>query len=179
LDANELFLRPGTRVYKLEVNAAGLILSKEITLEVEAAAPRFSPPRPAASPGQTAEYTLSMYIGSELVVTSRKVERPVSLQLGLQPGNLPYGFKPDYVLHRDEPNPMNSVSIIQAIGMIYSLLKDLFKKKNKKDAEPPKIQTVHDLTLMFKQKDEYNRDQESKVTIRLLTKNLPYVLSVP
>jgi len=179
LDANELFLNPGTRVYNLEVMAGGLILRKEITLEVESAAPKFAPPKPAGTPGRAAEYALSMYIGDELVITSRKVERPVSLQLGLQPGTLPYGFKPDYVLHRDEPNPMNSVSIIQAIGFIYQLLKDLLKKKNKKDAEPPKIETVHDLTLTFKQKDEYSRDQESKVTVRLRTKNLPYVLSVP
>lgn len=179
LDANELFLRPGKRVYNLEVKAAGLILRKEITLEVEASAPRFSPSPSAPPPGRTAEYTLSLYIGGELVMSGRKEERPASLQMGLEPGNLPYGFKPDYVLHRNEPNPMNSVSIIQAIGMIYSLLKDLLKKKNKPDAEPPKIQTVRDLTLTFKQKDEYNRDQESKVTVRLGTRNLPYVLSVP
>lgn len=179
LDANDLFLRPGTRVYSLEVKAAGLILRKEITLEVDVSTPRFSPPKTAPPPGQTAEYILSMYIGGELVMSSRKEERPVSLKLGLQPGNLPYGFKPDYVLHRDDPNPMNSFSIIQAIGMIYSLLKDLLKKRSKKDVEPPKIQTVSELTLTFKQKDEYNRDRESKVSIRLRTKNLPYVLSVP
>ena len=179
LNANDLFLEPGTRVYSLEVKAAGLILRKEITLEVDVSTPRFSPPKTAPPPGRTAEYFLSIYIGGELVMSSRKEERPVSLKLGLQPGNLPYGFKPDYVLHRDEPNPMNSFSIVQAIGMIYSLLKDLLKKKNKKDVEPPKIQTVRDLTLTFKQKDEYNRNQESKVSIRLRTKNLPYVLSVP
>ena len=177
--ARDLALPPGTRVYNREVKAAGLVLRKEITLEVEVTTPRFSPPKNAPPPGQTAEYILSMYIGGEFVMTSRKEERPVSLKLGLEPGHLPYGFKPDYVLHRNDPNPMNSFSIIQAIGMIYSLLKDLLKKRSKKDVEPPKIQTVSDLTLTFKQKDEYGRDQESKVSIRLRIKNLPYVLSVP
>lgn len=53
------------------------------------------------------------------------------------------------------------------------------KKKDNKDAQPPKIQTVQDLSLVFKPKDSAGRDREIKVSIKLRTKNLPYVLSLP
>ncbi|MGA2585925.1 MAG: hypothetical protein ABSF88_02700 [Candidatus Aminicenantales bacterium] len=179
LDANELVLNPGTRVYILEIKAGGLILKKEITLDVEASAPRIPPPQPAAASGPPLEYKLSMYVGGELVMSSQKREYPVSWQIGVKPNPNPFGFKPDWMLHRNEPDPMNSISIPAVISALYSLLKDLFKKKDNKDVEPPKIQTVQDLNLTFKMKDKDGWDQESKVLIKLRTKNLPYVRSVP
>jgi hypothetical protein len=178
LDANELLLTSGTRVYELEIKSGGLVLRKEITLDVQVTAPP-QPPQPAPQPGQVLEYTLSMYIGGELVMTSRKVEYPIPWGIDVKPNTLPVGFKPDWVLHRNEPNVMNSFSIVQALSMIYSLLKDLLKKKAKPDAEPPKIQTVQDLSLTFKQKDAAGQDRETKVSLKLRTKNLSYVLAVP
>ncbi len=178
LDANELFLNTGTRVYTLDIKSGGLTLKKEITLDIQVTA-SMRPPQPAPKPGQLREYTLSMYIGGELVLTSKKTENPAAWAMNLKPSNIPAGFKPDWVLHRNEPNPMNSVSIIQALAMVYSLLKDLFKKKGKTNVEPPKIETVQTLDLTFHQKNVAGEDRETKVSVKLLTKNLPYVLTVP
>jgi hypothetical protein len=181
LDANELFLQPGTRVYTLEVRSGGLTLKREITLDTQVSVPPRPPQTPPANPasgtlpmgGPPITYSLSLYIGGELVMESRKIESPPSVALGIKPNNNPYGYRPDWVLRRDQPNPMNSFSIIQALGMLYSLLKDLFKKRGKKDVEPPKIETVHDLTLTYDQKDVYGRTQELRVTLRLRSKSLP------
>ena len=178
LDANELFLNSESRVYTLDIKSGGLTLKKEITLDIQVTSP-MQPPQPASKPGQLREYTLSLYIGGELVLTSKKTENPATWGMNIKPANLPYGFRPDWVLHRNEPNPMNSVSIIQALAMVYSLLKDLFKKKNKPNVEPPKIETVQNLDLTFHQKNSLGEDRETKVAIKLLTKNLPYVLTVP
>jgi hypothetical protein len=178
LDANELFISPGKRLYVLEVKSAGLILKKEITLDIEVVSPP-RPPTPAMPGNKPLEYSLALYVGGELVMLSKKVENPVSWKVDVKPNTLPYGFKPDYVLRRDQPDPMNSFSILNAIGIIYSLLKDLLKKKDKKEAEPPKIQTVQDLALVFKQKDMTGLEQETRISIKLRTKNLPYVLTAP
>jgi hypothetical protein len=183
LDANELFLNSGSRVYVLELKAGRLIQKKEIALEVEVISPQRaaspSSPRSSFGPAASIAYTLSMYIGGELVMTSTKVEKPVSLALNVKPSQNPFGFSPDYVLKKDQPGIYNSFSIFSAIGLIYSLLKDLLTKKGKKDVESPRIELVKDLSLVFKQRDMAGRGWETKVAVKLRTKNLPYVLSVP
>lgn len=186
LDSNELVLNPGTRTYLLDLKSGGLELKKEITLDIRVTAPPRAqqpaqPPPPAmtAGGGQPISYSLSLYIGGELILESRKTETPPNLALGIKPNNNPYGYRPDWVLKRDQPNPMNSFSIIQAIGMVYSLLKDLFKKRGKKDVEPPKVETVHDLSMTYKQKDVYGRTQETKIVMKIQDKSLPYVLRGP
>ena len=185
LDSNELFLNPGTRVYLLEVKAGRLELKKEITLDIRVTAPPRAEqpvpaPQPAMSPGGAPiSYSLSLYVGGELILESRKTETPPSLAMGIKPSNAPYGYRPDWVLRRDQPNPMNSFSIFQALGMIYSLLKDLFKKRGKKDVEPPKIETVHDLSMDYRQKDIYGRTQETKIALKIQAKSLPYVINGP
>jgi hypothetical protein len=186
LDSNDLVLNPGTRVYLLEIRSGRLELKKEITLDIRVTAPpralqTAAPPVPATATGGSGPiaYSLSMYIGGELVMESRKTERPPNLALGIKPSNIPYGYRPDWVLKRDQPNPMNSFSIFQALGMIYSLLKDLFKKRGKKDVEPPKIETVHDLSMTYRQKDVYGRIQETKIVLKIQTKNLPVAVNGP
>jgi hypothetical protein len=119
-----------------------------------------------------------MYVGGELVMTSRKTETPVSWKLDVPVNTLTWGWNPDYWINRDKPDPMrNSIDIVRAVSAIYNLLKDLLKKKD--DPEPPKIQTVQDLSLVFPQKDPEGKDREMRVSIRLRSKNLPYVLNVP
>ena len=183
LDANELFLNPGKRVCLLEVKSGGLVLKKEITLDVEASFPRMPAGQPSPQSIPPVHYALSMYVGGELVLSSRKTESVAPpFQLGLKPSNNPAYLKPDYYVKRNDPwaNPnFNSFSIFDAVGILYKVLKDLLKKKDNKDAQPPKIQTVQDLSLVFRPKDSAGRDREIKVSIKLRTKNLPYVLSLP
>lgn len=187
LDSNELVLNPGTRVYLLEVKSGRLELKKEITLDIRVTAPPRTEQPVQSAPlsamsaggGRPITYSLSLYIGGELVLESRKTETPPNLAMGIKPSNNPYGYRPDWVLRRDQPNPMNSFSIFQALGMVYSLLKDLFKKRGKKDVEPPKIETVHDLSMTYRQKDIYGRTQETKIVMKIEAKSLPYVLNGP
>lgn len=179
LDASELFLNPGRRTYLLELKAGNLVLKKEIDLDVEVTSPLSLPkPAPSAARGRPIEFSLSMYVGGELVMTSRKTETPVSWKLNVPVNTLTWGWNPDYWINRDKPDPMrNSIDIVRAVSAIYNLLKDLLKKKD--DPEPPKIQTVQDLSLVFPQKDPEGKDREMRVSIRLRSKNLPYVLNAP
>jgi hypothetical protein len=179
LDAAELFLNPGRRTYLLELKSGSLVLRKEIELNIEVTSP-LSLPKPAPPPGRgrPIEYSLSMYVGGELVMTSRKTETPVSWKLDVPVNTLNWGWNPNDWINRDKPDPMrNSIDIVRAVSAIYDLIKELFKKKNKNDPEPPKIQTVQDLSLVFPQKDPDGKDREMRVSLRLRTKNLPYVLN--
>lgn len=176
LDANDLFLRPGKRTYFLELKAGELILKKEIDLDIEVSSPRIEPKAPSLK-RQPLYYKLSMYVGGDLVMASQKMENAVPLKLDVKPNQNPFGYKPDYYVTRNNPGG-NFLSISDAINVIYQLFKALLKKKDGK-AEPPKIQLVQEMTISNKQKDTDGNDRETKVTIKLKTKNLPYVLSVP
>jgi hypothetical protein len=112
-------------------------------------------------------------------MVSRKTVRPVSLKIDVKPSKNPFGFKPDYMLNRDKPNPMNSFSIFNAIGLLYSLLKDLLKKRGKKDVEPPKIETVQDLALEFQSRDFDGVDYSTRVSLKLATTPLPFAVRPP
>ncbi len=176
LDATDLFLGPGRRIYILELKAAELIVKKEIALDIEVSWPKVESKVPSLK-RQSISYKLFLYVGDELVMSSQKTESPIPLNLDLKPNQNPFGFKPDYYVTRNNPGT-NYISIFSAIGVLYQLLKDLLKKKDAK-AEPPKIQLVQEMTISNKQKDADGNDRETKVSIKLKTRNLPYVLSAP
>jgi hypothetical protein len=180
LDANALFLASGRRTYGLEIKSEGLILNRTIDLDIEIASARAKPV--PASPGQSTrplEYTLIVYIGGEPVLESRKTIRPVPLTIGVKPNQNPFGFKPDYMLNRDKPNPANAFNIINAVSYIYGLLKDLLKKRGRKDLPPPKVETVQDLILTYASKDADGVDYETKITLKLASRVRPFAVRAP
>jgi len=175
LDANELFLTPGRHTFFLELKSGPLVLKKEIALDIAVYSPFTEHAAPTVK-RVPVTYKLSMYVGGELLMFSQKTEYPVPPKLDTKPNQNPFGFKPDYYVNRDKPG-MNSFSILSAVALIYQLLKDLMKKKDSKGE--PKIQKVQEMTISYKQKDSEGNDRETKVSIKLKTKNLPYVLTVP
>jgi len=177
LDANDLFLKPGRHTYFLELKAGELVLKKELDLDIEVSSPWTEPKAPSLK-RKPVSYRLSMYVGGELVMASQKMENAVPLKLDVKPNQNPWGYKPDYYVTRNNPGTNNYFSISTAIEVLYQLFKALLKKKDAK-AEPPKIQLVQEMTISNKQKDTDGNDRETKVSIKLKTKNLPYVLNVP
>lgn len=180
LDANRLFLASGRHTYRLEVMSGRLVLSRTIDLAVEVASSL--PQSEAAAPGQSArplEYSLTLYIGGEPVMESRKTIRTVPMDLGIMPNQNPFGFKPDYAVRKDDPSRIGGVSVLNAIGYVYGLLKDLFAKRGKKGVPPPKVETVQDLSLTFASKDADGIDYETKIGLKLSSRALPYALRAP
>jgi len=188
LDANLLFSHSGRREYFLELKSGPLILKKKIDLEVNVAWPAppaaEGPATPAEIPAGTAppsrvrEYQLSMYVGGDLVMASTKTETIRPLFLGLPASNNPAFLKPDYYTKRGDPwlSPnFNTFSIFDALGLLYKALKDLWGKKKGQTAEPPRVQTVQDLTLKFRSRNASGYESELKVDLNLWTTNLPYV----
>lgn len=180
LDANRLFLASGRHAYRLEVMSGSLALSRSIDLDIEVAS---SLPQPAApAPGQAArplEYSLTIYIGGEPVLESRKTIRTVPMDLGIKPNQNPFGFKTDYAVRKDDPSRIGGISVLNAVGYIYGLLKDLFNKRGKKGVPPPKVETVQDLSLTFASKDADGIDYETKIGLKLSSRVLPYAIRSP
>jgi hypothetical protein len=180
LDANTLFLGSGRHIYRLEVKAAGFVLAREIVLDVDIASTR---PKPVlqsqAQTGRPLEYQLTLFIDGRAVMSSRKTVRSTPLDIGVKPSKNPFGFKPDYMLNRDKPDPFNSLNLVQIIPVLLGLLKDLFKSRGKKDAEPPKIETVRDLTLNFNSRDFDGLEYVTKATLKLTIRSLPAVVNSP
>ncbi len=181
LDAAELFLNPGSRTFLLEMKSGNLILKKEIDLDVEVTVPA-RVPRPAAAParGRPVDYTVSMYVEGELVMTSHKTETPLSWKTGVPVNTNTWGWNSNALPGSEKANPLNnSVDIPAAISYLYGLLKDLFTKKNKPEAPAPQIETVQDMSVTYPIKDSDGRSEEMKISLKLRTRNLPFVLNAP
>lgn len=177
LDANRLFLESGRHSFRLEVMSGGLVLSRAIDLDIEVASSR---PKPIpAAPGQSArplEYALTVYIGGEPVMESRKTIRTVPLDLGIMPNQNPFGFKADYAITKNSPGQISGISVLNAVSYVYGLLKDLLSKRGRKGVPPPKVETVQDLSLAFVSKDADGIDYETRIGLKLSSRSLPYAL---
>lgn len=174
LEIRPLLEKPGTYVYWLETKADDLILKKEIDIEVEVHSPFLIPKaRPTILNINPMEYKLSMYVDGELILTSKKTEKDVLLKLDIPPSKNPFGFKPDYYVTRNNPG-QNFVSILDAIGVAYQLLKDLLKKKKSGEIETPKIQKLQEISLAWKQNDTDGTEKETRARLKLKIKNTSF-----
>ncbi len=180
LDANTLFLSSGRRLYTLEIRSTNLILTREIALDIDVSSAR---PKPVlqsqAQTGRPLEYRLTLYIDGKPIWTNQKTIRTIPLKIDVKPSNLKYGFKPDYMLNRDKPDPFNSIDIVQAVSVLYKLLKDLLTTRKDKNAPPPRIETVQDLVLNFNSQDFDGLEYVTKIALKLTVKNLPYQTVAP
>jgi hypothetical protein len=113
-------------------------------------------------------------------MSSQKTETVRPIVFGLKPGNNLGFLKPDWNIKRNDPwtSPnFNSFSILDAIGVVGGLLKDLFKKKTVGEADAPRIQTVQELNLDFKFKDAEANPLEMRVEMKLGTTARPVLRS--
>jgi len=201
LDANALFRESRRRTYFLEVKSGPLILKRQITLDVTVSwpvAPKPKPPEapkvgklaralgtpdppPPPLPPKVREYRLALYVGGDLLLSSQKRETVKPLELGVKPSNNPVFLKPDWNIKRNDPwaNPglNNQFSILDAIGLVGGLLKDLFLKKKTGDPEPPRIRTVQDLSLDFKLRNAEGHPLEMRVDMKLDSRARPVARS--
>jgi len=135
LESSRLFDASGTHIYALDLKSGDIQIRKELALEVRLSA------EPASAGGpkpMDLEYKLTMFVGGRQIASSRKTGRDKEpLALDIPPVNLVANplFKPP---NPDDPfDPANrGASILDAINVAYSLLKDLFKSKDRPYQSP-------------------------------------------
>jgi len=167
VEANNLFEKSGTHMYLLGLKVGGLVLEKEIKIDIHLDTPNLAEKKEAES--KNIEYELSMFVGDELIISSKKMHYD-KFQLKLDPPSMPKNYKPFDPNWRTDPFA-NSFSILDAVAGIYNLIK---KQKTKKSEEKPVkyIQKWQRIVTSFIRKDPGGVAREVKATITISTRDL-------
>jgi hypothetical protein len=172
LSDSRLFEQAGSHRYKLELKVGDTLVKREIqlTVQLEGENPF---PQVGSKPGEsrTREYTVSMYVGDRLILSSKKYsleDRP--LQVDIKAGGIPPLFIPPF----DRPDFTSSqVSILDAAALAYKLISDLLKKKKEKE-EPyvPGYKKVQEITKVLVQRDSQGMGRVVRARVMLSSRNL-------
>jgi hypothetical protein len=167
------FDHSGSHAYSLDLKSGDIRVRKEITVSVSMT------PEPAPTPQQEITetkgmaYDLSMYVGDQLITGSTRTERQTDpLKLNIKPVNLVANplFKPPGQHDNFDP-AQNGISILQAVGVISGLVKDLLTKK------PVKAESAYEklsvVGLSYFRTGPSNTEVEVKATLTLETKAVP------
>jgi len=164
VEANNFFEKTGSHVYVLSLKAGDLVLKKEIEIDIQLDTQNIAEKINARS--QNIEYKLSMFVGDELIISSKKKhydKLPLKIEMLPWPRNYK-PFNPDF---RTDPIS-NSFPIMGAVAGIYHLIKELTTKKSKE--KPVKsIQKWKQITITFRRKDPEGITREIRATITLKT----------
>ena len=127
LETDSFFGGSGIHTYTLELKVGDRLLKQDFAIAVEMEDE--APPAKKETPVEEKEYTVMMYIGDQLVASSKKlptVEPPRKIEVPPPPYQIdPYASaaEPDYTV--------TGVPIFAAAAAIYQTIKDLTSKKEK------------------------------------------------
>lgn len=170
IEAGGLFLESGTHVYFLDLKAGDLTLKEEIEIDIQLDSSGVDSGTPRLVKESEPEYELSLFIGDKMIVSGRKsLSEELPFNVELPP--LPDGYGPFYEIEKEYKNPLrNSFSILDAIGVGYSLIKKMIdKKKMQKQVKP--VQKHEQLTATFMRRDSEGAAREVTAVIKLKVKN--------
>ncbi len=174
--ADGLFGRSGSHVYFLDLKTQDLILRKEIEIDIrmelsEVTQEDTARKKKSASFTLEPEFKISMYVGDELIASSRKLPpftHPINIDLPPWPKD-PSVYGPIY---RDE-FALNYFSILDAVGAVYDVLKNLKKgDKGEGTAFSKPLQKRMQITANFLRKDLTGKTREIQAVITLKTRHL-------
>jgi hypothetical protein len=164
IEADNLFDTSGSHIYFLDLKTDGQIVREEIEINVRIDS-EVQVKKTEAEIKET-EYKLSLYIGDELVISSRKLpEKKAPMKINLPPW--PETYSPNNPLGRLD-SPLNSPSILDAIGVAYNLLKKLTAKKSHEKQEKP-IQKLKQVSTTFFRSNLEGNAVQVKAVITLKT----------
>jgi hypothetical protein len=174
--ADALFDRSGSHVFFLDLKTEDLVLRKEIEIDIRmdlsgVTQEDVESQKKSASFITEPEFKISMYVGDELIASSRKMApftHPINIDLPPWPKD-PSVYGPIY---RDE-FALNYFSILDAVGAVYELLKSLKKgDKGEGSASSKPLQKRMQITANFLRKDLTGKAKEIQAVITLKTRHL-------
>jgi hypothetical protein len=165
IDAKELFNVSGTHLYALDLKMGDLVLSEKIEIDIQLDSEDAD--AQAKDQVKDPEYKLSMFIGNQLILSSKKF-LPKDVQFKVEKPPLPENYGPFYEVRGKDQNPMqNSFSIIDAVGTALGLVKKMIDKKRMRKTKPL-LKKYRQLTLTFIKRDSegVNREIHAVVTLK-------------
>jgi len=166
VETSHFFEKSDSHVYFLDLKKGNSLLRKEIEIDIklESEEKEAKPAEKVVNP----EYKLSMFVGDELIITSKKViPKKIPLKVDLPPW--PEEYKPFGPVDTSEYS-FNSFSIFSALGVLQGLLKNLGKGKEKEQPFKP-IQKRQQITTTFLRVNSEGKTREVKAVITLKTRD--------
>ena len=172
LAAHELWENSGSHIYILDLKAEDLLLKKELEIDIQLDSQVVT--KKADEKARDIEYNLSMFIGDELIISSKKLHHEKlswKFEIPAPTSNLSPLIPPEKVDPRKEDYTSNSFSIPAAVAGVLQLIKGL-KKKESTEERVSYFQKSKQLTTTFIRKDLEGIEKEVRAVIRLKTRQL-------
>lgn len=164
IDARDLFKISGTHVYALDLKIGDLVLRDYIEIDIQLDSEDLDVQ--TKEKVKDPEYELSMFIGDRLVLSSKKFLQK-NLEFKVEKPLLPENYGPFYEVRGKDQDPMqNSVSIIDAVGVAYGLIKKIIGKKRKQKTKPP-LKKYRQRTITFIKRDSEGVAREVRAVVTL------------
>ena len=166
IPTDTFFEKTATFTLHLELKRGNIITRKDIILDVQLAV--LETPIEVEPKLDIAEHKLSLYIENQLVSTriqKREIIQPIQPDLSVIPRN----DDPFYVPKETDDLMTSTVSILDALGLAYHLIKSATKKKDRGEPDLA-LQHSHSLTIKFLKKNPQGIEEEVIAMIGLTTK---------
>ena len=166
LPTESFFEKTAKHTFLLELKTEQGITRKDIILDIQLVI--MESPKKMEPEQYISEHKLSLFIENQLVSTRIKQQEIIpSVQQDLPP--LPQYGDPFYVPKESDDLMSNTVSIFDALGLAYYLVKSVAKKKDR--GEPAvTLQHTHSFAIKFLKKNSQGVEEEVIAMIRLTTK---------
>lgn len=172
LAAQELFDNSGSHMYILDLKTDDLLLKKELEIDIQLDSQVIT--KKTEDEARNIEYNLSLYIGDELIISSKKLHHEKlswKVEIPAPTSNLSPLIPPEKVDPSKEDYTLNSFSIQDAVAGVLQLIKGL-KKKESAEEKVSYFQKTRQLTTTFIRKNLEGTEKEVRAVIRLKTKHL-------
>ncbi|MFQ6108259.1 MAG: hypothetical protein ACE5L7_01735 [Candidatus Aminicenantales bacterium] len=168
INADRFFRKSGKHIFYMDLKAGDLIVRRQIEMDVrmDSSAIVEKKVKVEEKPIENPEFKISMYVGDELIVSSKKLSYD-NLPLKLIFPPWPEDASPYGPVHRNK-FALNSFSVVEAVGAIYELIKG-FKKEKREHKRPEPIKKRMQVRASFLRKDEEGRAEEVRAVITLKT----------
>jgi hypothetical protein len=166
LESNTFFRGSGIHTYTLELKVEDRIIKQdfEIAVEMEDQAP----PAKKDLPAEDKEYTVLMYIGDQLVASSKKLPTAEpSKKIEVPPP--PYQINPYASAAEPDHNDVTGVPILATAMAIYQTIKSLTARKDE-EVPPQPIQKKSVILSTFLRSSPDGQVYKAKATISLRTR---------
>ena len=165
LPAQRFFEKTGSHSFFLELKKDDLLEKIEIIIEIRLLPLYLVQKRREAE--KRHEFTLSLFIGDRLIYASRKFSmHEIGFKLDLPPSDGKYN---PFGLIKGTQEPINTVSILDAVAGIYQLAKSLAPKKEKEE-EAEAIEKKNQIETAFVKRNAADDLWEWKAFISLKIK---------
>lgn len=176
IGTKKLFREPGTYSYFLEFKAGDLIVRRELAIDVRRDS--FGVIQKPVAQGKNPEYVVKMFLGEDLLASSRKSLPSPPLKIDIPPpGGVYDPFGPGY---QNDPKIPSPFPIMALPAAIYDLIKSLTKRD---DVEPvPPVELKSEVAFVFNEKNASGDQIEVKAQLALGLRNIrffPWTIGKP